>query len=457
MATISRENINLLNDRISVKVSQEDYLPGFQKELKQLSKQINLPGFRRGMVPAGLVKKMHGQEVYTREVIKSVEHELNEYIKKENLSLLGDPLTEADGSVHIDMNKPEDYQFSFEIGLKPEFEITPFNDGFHFTRYKVLPEEKDIDEEIKRLQKRAGKREEKSEVTVEDDILKLQFQPAGEDGKAIEGEEAKEEKIVVNYFSPDISKSLIGKKQGYSQVVKLTEAFEKQEFDWIIQDWKLDEEKAKETAYLMTIQSIEEIIPKELTEDLFNEVYPGSQIKTEEDFRARIRQDDDAHWKNEARNRLDSDIFEALVHNTHIELPEGFLKKWLKKESKEEKTDEEVNQSYPQFDHEMRWRLISGKLIQENNLDVSEEDLRHNFRHRIGSYLGLNPHDEGNPQMESLVDNMMKSEKTVNESYSQLLTDKLFEFLRSKANIEEKEITISEFLKLPHSHHHEHE
>ena len=456
MATINRENIGLLNDRLIVKVNQEDYLPNFEKELKRLSRQSNMPGFRKGMVPTGLIRKMEGQSVFTREVIKSVENELTEYLKKEQLNLLGEPIPENIESVHVDMNKPEEYQFNFEIGLKPEIDITPLSNGFHFTRYKVITEEKDIDEEIKRLQKRAGRREEKMEITSADDILKLQFQPSDSEGKVTEGAEAKEESIVLSYFSPEKNKSLTGKKTGYSETIKLNDAFEKQEADWIIKDWKLEDDKAADQFYVMTIQKIEEIIPKELSEDFYNEIFPGEEIKTEDAFRERIKKDDEAHWNQESEKRLDHDIFEKLVHETPVELPEGFLKKWLRQDGKEQKTDEEIAQSYPQFEHDMRWSLISGKIMRDNQIEVSADELKHHFRHRLAAYLGLDPHDESNERMEGLVNSMMQNEKTVNDSYSQLLTARLFDFLRNKAEIEEKEITASEFIKLPHNHQHEH-
>lgn len=456
MATISRENISLLNDRLIVKVDQQDYLPGFEKELKQLSKQSNLPGFRKGMVPTGLIKKMDGPAIFTREVVKSVEKELNEYLKNEQLNLLKDPIPESSDSFHIDMNKPEEYQFNFEIGLMPEIDVTPLNNSFHFTRYKIITDEKVVDEEVKRLQKSAGERKEKEEIIADEDILKLQFQPADAKGTLIEGSQIKEESIILSYFSPEKNKFLIGKKAGFSEIIKLKDAFEEQEATWIIKDWKLEPEQAADQYYQMTLQKIEEIIPKELSEDFYNEIYPGSEIKTEEEFRKRIKADDEAHWSHESDKRLDLDIFEKLVHETPVELPEEFLKKWLKQQGKEQKTEEEITQSFPQFEHDMRWGLISGKIMKDNQIDVSVEELKHNFRHRLSAYLGLNPHDENNENMEGFVNKMMENEKTVNETYSQILTAKLFDFLRSKAEIEEKEITASEFIKLPHNHHHEH-
>lgn len=454
MATINRENIGVLNDRITVLVAGEDYLPNFEKTLKQYSKTASIPGFRKGMVPAGLIRKMHGQTLFTQEVIKTVETELTQYLQAEKLDLFGQPIPDDLDQVKVDMNNPTEYAFKFEIGMKPEVELTPLNNEFKFTRYKVTVEDKDIDEEVVRLQKKAGERREKEEVSAEEDILSLGFSPSDADGQVAEGDEPRKEQIIVSYFSVDARGQLMGKKPGDTMVLKLSQAFEQKELDWMIRDWKLDPETAPRQSYLIRIEKIEEIIPMELGEDLFNQVYPGSGILTTEEFRARIRKDDEGYWIQEAGKRLDTDIFETLVHGTPIELPVAYLKKSMKLNGEKPRTDEEVEQGYSQFDHEMRWNLISGKIIRDQAIDVSPEELQENFRDRLRSYFGPSADQVVGSRMEEFVTNMMKDEKAVDETYRTLLTNKLFKWLREQAEIEEKEVTAEEFSKLPHNHHH---
>jgi trigger factor len=455
MATINRENIGTLNDRITVQVSREDYFPGFEKALKKYTKDVNLPGFRKGMVPTGLVKKMHGQSLFTQEVIRVVEKELNDYLRTEKPELVSDPLPEEMENIRLDVNNPGEYDFHFEIGLKPDVDLSDFDKKFHFTRYKVMVEDKDIDEEVERLQKRAGERKDKEEITSGEDILHLRFQPSDAEGKVEEGAEVKSEQIVLSYFKEDKRQELMGNKPGDTRVIKLPDVFEQKELDWITDQWKLEAAKAGEQFYLLTIDKIEEIIPMELTEEFFQKIYPGSELKTPEDFRDRVRQDDKAYWEGEAGKRLDNDIFETLVHQIPLELPESFLKKLMKRQEGETPSDEAVEQNYPELEHSMRWRFISGKIAQDNNLQVSPEELRDNFRGRLMQYFGNNIGQEGmSEKLEELVNTMMQNEKSVNEAYSQLSNDKIFTWLRDKADTEEKEITADEFLKLPHNHHH---
>src|SRR4051812_15124135 len=158
MATVTRENIGLLNDKITVKVSQGDYLPNFDKTVKQLSKTANIPGFRKGMVPVGMVKKMHGQALFTEEILKTVEKELTGYLQKEKLEIFAQPLPLDSDSSKLDQYKPSDYDFSFEIGLKPAFNITPLEEGkTTLTRYKIKATPEMVNEELERLQMKGGK------------------------------------------------------------------------------------------------------------------------------------------------------------------------------------------------------------------------------------------------------------------------------------------------------------
>lgn len=151
MASVTRENIGLLNDKIVVKVAKDDYLPSFDKAIKNYSKQANIPGFRKGMVPVGMVKKMYGPSVFTDEVIRSVEKGLTDYMTTEKLDIFAQPLplSENDAS-QLDMNNPSEYSFSFEVGLKPEFEVANLGSA-SITRYKVEVTDAMADEAIENI------------------------------------------------------------------------------------------------------------------------------------------------------------------------------------------------------------------------------------------------------------------------------------------------------------------
>src|SRR5439155_1506236 len=173
MATITRENIALLTDKVVVKLNKEDYLPAFEQSIKKYAKTANLPGFRKGMVPASLVKKMYGQSVFTDEVLRTVEKELNNYMVNEQLDIFAQPLPLESDSRAFDLNNPNDYSFAFQIGLKPSFELD--TKELHLIRYNVQVTDEMVSDEVNRLQTRHGKMTEPETVSNDENVLNLEF------------------------------------------------------------------------------------------------------------------------------------------------------------------------------------------------------------------------------------------------------------------------------------------
>ena len=185
MSTVTRENIGLLTDKIVVKVAKDDYLPSFEKALKEYGKKANIPGFRKGMVPAGLIKKMYGNSVFTDEVLRSVEKELTNYMVNEKLDIFAQPLPLPENDVRtIDMGKPEEYSFAFEVGLKPEFTL-PDLATLKPEQYQIQVSDEMINEELDRLQVRNGKMTEPETVSGDDNVLNVLFTEMDENGNPV--------------------------------------------------------------------------------------------------------------------------------------------------------------------------------------------------------------------------------------------------------------------------------
>lgn len=184
MATVTRENIGVLNDKLTIKLTKEDYLTNFENSLKKYAKNANIPGFRKGMVPAGLVRKMYGQGVLTEEVVKLAEKQLFDYLETEKLDIFAQPLPIETERFEIDINNPTDYTFAFEVGLKPVININPAQ--FKLTRYVIDVEEKMIDEELERLTRRHGNMTEPETVSDDETVLNISFAEADANGNKVE-------------------------------------------------------------------------------------------------------------------------------------------------------------------------------------------------------------------------------------------------------------------------------
>jgi trigger factor len=457
MATVTRENIGLLNDKITVKVSQEDYLPNFDKAVKQLSKTANIPGFRKGMVPVGMVKKMHGQALFTDEILKTVEKELTGYLQKEKLEIFAQPLPLDSDSSKLDQFQPADYNFGFEIGLKPAFNITPLDEGkTTLTRYKIKATPEMINEELERLQMKGGKMSEPETVTSDENVLNVVFEESDAQGNVIEGGIKKDNSLLLKYFSPSIQEQLKGKKNDDFIVFQLAASFDGDKLGFILKDLGLDEhdKEAAQKYFKLTITKVGLIEKRELNEEFFKEIYPTENITTEAAFREKLQSEIEKYWDSESRNQLHNELFEVLVHETPIELPKDFLKRWLQTGGEKPKTAEEADKEYPGFDHQLRWTLISDKLIRENKLDVSFDDLKENAKQKVMGYFGGAAATDGAEWLDSYMERLLQDEKFVDQTYREMVTQKLFDWAEQKVNVKQEEITAEEFAKLPNKHHH---
>ena len=454
MASVTKENLGNLHDKLTVKVSTEDYLPSFEKAIKDYSKKANIPGFRKGMVPAGMIKKMHGASIFYDEVIKSVEKELKNYLVNEKPEIFAQPLPMENDLRELDMNHPAEYDFPFEIGLKPEISLDALSAAKPvFYKVKTTPEM--INEEVEKLVTKNGDLKDVEVVSSPENVLNVLFEECDAEGNVAEGGISKDDSILLKYFSEDYQQKLQDKKVNDSLVLQLKDAFPEKEREWILSDLGLDKEDASalEKFFKMSITKIGLVEKKELNEEFFNQVFPGKDLKTEEDFRKTLEEEIQKQWDAAAHNQLQDQLYHILIE-TPIEFPVSFLKRWLEIGNEKQKTLEEVEAEYPKFENQLKWTLISDKIINDNHLEVSEEELRNNMQKEIMGYFGQMNLGEDTSWLESYIDRMMKDEKQVDASYRRLITEKLFNWLETQVTPEEKEISSEEFLKMQEHHHH---
>lgn len=454
MATITRENIGLLNDKLTVTLTKEDYLSGFESSLKKYAKTANIPGFRKGMVPTGLVKKMYGQGVFSEEVLRKVEQEMNAYMAKEQIDIFAQPLPLENDANKLDMNNLSDYVFSFEIGLKPEFEINLSK--FEATRYVVTVTDAMIDEEIGRLQTRFGKMTEPETVTSEDNVLNVTFTEADSKGNPVENGVSKDNSVLVKYFADKFRKNLMGKKKDDVVLLQIKKAFEDKEAETILADLGLTKDDADKYFNLL-ITKVGLVEKAALDEEFFKQVYPGKEnIKTEADLRNEIKAEIEKYYAQSARNQVQDQIYHYLVDHVNMELPENFLKRWLQNGGEKPKTAEEAEAEYPSFSKQLKWTLISSKLSQDNKIEVLPEDIRNFAKMQLFSYMGnqLGALGDNQQWIDDYANRMMQDKKFVEDSYHRINAEKLFDALESQVKAKDESISADDFAKKLEHHHH---
>jgi trigger factor len=457
MATVSRENIGTLHDKLTVKLEKEDYLPAFEKKLKQYAKTANVPGFRKGMVPTSMLKKMYGQAVFTDEVLHTAGHKLEEYLSKEKLAIFAQPMALPNDTLKLDMNNPSEVDLSFEIGLKPEFDVDAVKSKTHLTRYRVDVSDKMVEDEVTRTARRYGKVEEHETINGKEDIVYSTYELCDSEGNVIAESQKTEDTVRLENLPAKLQSIIMGKKAGDTLVLRPADIAEGDELTAFLKDPLKQGPEAANNYYKFTITKVGLLMPHELNAELFAQVFQNAEVKDEAEFKSKIKEELSREFERISNDRLHNEIFELLVHNTPLQLPVPFLKRWMKEGGEKPKSETEVETEFGSFEHQLRWTLISDKLIIDNNIQVGEEEVMNDIKNKVLAYFGMQADDDA-PWLESYMAKVSKDEKTIDETYRRLLYEKLFKTLESKFDVAEKQVSEEEFYKLPDAHaaHHHH-
>lgn len=460
MATVTREPIGTLHDKLIVKLAKEDYFPSVEKSLKDYAKKAAIPGFRKGMVPAGMIRKMYGQSVFNEEVIRAAGKQLEDYMKAERLSIFAQPMILPDADrTQLDINKPADIDFAFEVGLKPEFSIPAIQNKAHLTRYKIAVTDKMMNDELDRIKRRYGKVEPMTVVTNKEDIIYAAYEVCDAEGNVAAGAQKTEDTEVLDKMPARLQEMVMGKKPEDTIVFRPADVCTGEELPKFLKDPLKASDEAAEHYYRLTITKVGLLIPADLGFELYEKVFQNVTIKDEADFREKVREELSREFDRITGERLHNEIFEMLVHNTPIHLPVPFLKRWLREGGEQIKSEHEVEHEFGGFEHQLRWQLISDKLMQENGISVSRAEVDQDIKTRVLAYFGLGPDDEDQaPWMEGYMAKISKDDKMMDETYRRLLSGKLFRFLETQFTVETKDIEEDAFFKLADAHtaHHHH-
>lgn len=444
MATITRSNIGKLHDKLSVTITKADYAPAFEKSLKSYSKNVNIPGFRKGMVPAGMVKKMYGKSILIDEILKTANKEVENFLQTEKPEIFAQPLAMPIESLDVDLDNMGDFNFDFEIGLKAAFEIPILNQKGSVTKYNIAIDDSLIDIEIENIQKRAGTVENPETIELDSDIVYSTYTI---------GEETFEDVVTLEKSPAPLKEVLKGQKVGFTQEIALNTLPEATLSEMAANVFKKDLASLKDKTATFNLTKIGRIQPKEIGPELFNDVFQGKDIQDEATFRALLKEEIGKEGARLTNEKLQNDIFEALVHETEIELPTDFLKAWIKRGGEETKTDEEVAAEYPAFEHQLRWTLISDKLIKEYGINVTMDEVLADLKAKVLTYFGVEEGGEEPEWIAEYMSKMMKDSKTIDENYRRILFDKLFEKIAETISPAEQEVSGEEFGKIGNKYH----
>jgi len=434
---ITKEQIDDLNAVVKVAITKDDYKDKVDTILKDYRKQANIPGFRKGQVPMGLIKKQYGKAVLVDEVNKLLQDNLNKYLTEEKLDVLGNPLPKQQDNFDWDQ---DELAFEFELGLAPSFEVS-LKTKKAITQYKIVADKKMIEEQIERIQKQYGKLVSKDIVSKKDEVSGSFINEAEEINTTgmLEVDQLKSKKAI---------DALKGKKVGDEIILKTKGLFS--EDHMLSSVLGVDKQKAEtlDTDVTFKITEINEREAAELNQELFDKLFGPDSVKSEKELKERIKEDSEKQFEQQSDQKLLNDVTEYFIENTKFELPTGFLTKWIQMTGEEPLSEEQASEEYEKSEKGLRYQLIEGKIIRDNELQVQFEELKEFskgfIRSQMAQFGQLDPKEE---ELDTIAARVLGNQDEVKRLSEQLMSQKLLNLYKEKANLKTKEVTYENFVK----------
>ena len=445
---ITRESTDALNAVLKINVEKTDYEGNVEKVLRDYRKKANIKGFRPGMVPFGLIRKMYGRAVQIDEINKLVTGNIQKYLSDEKVEILGDPLPMLDENEKIDFENSENFAFSFDLGLAPEFEIK-LSSKNKVTYYEIEADGKMKNDYLDNYTRRYGHFE-KAEASEEKDMLKGRIEAlTGEGNPQEEGLMADDTTLSVDVIKDEeIKNRFLGRKENESVDFELRKAFPNDfEIAAILKKQK-DEVAGVEGNFRFTINEISRFRPAELNQELFDRIYGEGVISSEEEFRDRLDQEIASNLRTESDYKLSVDLKKLAIEKTPFDLPEEFLKRWLLRVN-ENTTEEQIEKEFDSFRTDLKWQLIRNRIAKENELKISPEELQKEAenitRYQFRQYGLFYATDE---QVASYAKETLSREEDAKRIADKILEEKVIELIKGMVKTENKKVSLEEFNKL---------
>lgn len=433
---IIKEQIDSLNAVVKIDILKEDYSDKVAKVLKDYRKNANVPGFRKGNVPFSLIQKQYGKAVLVDEINKLLQDTLDKFLTEEKLDVLGNPLPKPQDDLNWDA---EQFSFEFELGLAPEFDIN-LKVGNKVQLYKIVADNETIDKQIDNIRKQYGKLEDK-DTAGKDTEIKGVF---SNDEKNIHNETV----LIFNTLHKTAQKQLKDAKSGDSVVLSSKEIFE--EAHDLMHHLKISHDEVHELDVAVTFEVVEIKLrtAAELNQAFFDKIFGIGKVSSEEEMKNSLREDFEKQFEQQSDQKLLNDMTEFLIENTPFELPQAFLQKWIQTVGDKPLTAEEAADEYQKSEKALRYQLIESKLIRDNQLQVTYDDLKNKAKELIAQQMEQfgNTNIEEN-ELENIANRVLSNREEAKRLSDQILSLKQIQFFKKNIDLKEKNVTYDEFIK----------
>jgi trigger factor len=445
---VTRHDVDALNAVLKVKIEQPDYQTKVKASLEKYRKTAKIPGFRPGHVPFALVQKQYGKAVLADELNRLVNDALYKFIEENKIEILGNPIPKSDSDVVGSFDQPESFEFEYEIGLSPKFEI-PLNAKSKYDYLQVKVDEDLINKQIEDLTRRYGKLVSADSVG-EKDLVMAQFVELNDDGTVKESGILHSSTVSMEFVEDQsVKKELVGKNIGDKVTVdpsKVSRGGKDTAAMLGITEEALGTISSK---FQLTINEIKHMETATLDQELFDKLFGPGTVNSEKELRERVASDLKGMFSNDSDRMLTRDIYNDLLEKTKVSLPDQFLKRWIKLSNEKEITEEQIEQEYGSYAKGLKWQLIQGNIFKENEIGLDHQEVVDFTKGLvISNYAQYGipaPEDE---QLTSTALSVLKNKEEANRIYDMLAEQKLTKYFKDTVKLNEKQVTYDEFLAL---------
>ena len=444
---ISLQTEDKLNGVITAVVEPEDYQDGVKKSIKELKKTANIPGFRKGMVPEGLLRQKYGVSILAEEVNKVLQAKLYDYIKENKVNMLGEPMPTADND-KVELVEGNTFTFKFDIAIAPEISVElSKKDKIDF--YEVTVADDIVENQVQMYRQRGGKYE-KVDSYEDNDMLKGTVEELDKDGKVLEdGVKAEDVVMLPKYFKDDAQKALFATAKT-NEVIKFNPsvAYNNSEAE-LSSFMKIDKAEVAnhKGEFQFTVKEITRYMPGPLDQQLFDQVFPGGEVTTAEQFKEKIKAQIEEQFNKDADYKFLNDLKKYLIEKAgDVKFPDEKLKKIMRVNAK---SDEEVEQYFDKNVESLKWHLIKEQLVEMTKVKVDDQDViemaKEVTRMQFAQYGMINIPEQ---YLDDSVKEMLKKRETVDNLIDRCIEMKLSAAVKELVSLKKKKITSEEFNKL---------
>lgn len=445
---ITQEKIDDLNALVKITIVPEDYSPRVEKALKEQAKKANLPGFRKGMVPVTHMKRMYGKSILVEEINNMLSESLNKHLTENKVEVLGQPLPVMDDSKEFKWDNTDEFEFTYELGLAPKVDIEVTSKD-KFTKYNVKADEETLASRITNIRKSYGKMT-NPEVSAEGDVLYAELAQLSPDSSVFEDGIKSTGSIRLDLVTDKkILKSLVGLKKDDVLELDVQKAFDNNE-TVIAKLLNIEEADAKElkSKFQVTVKNVNRLEESDLNQEFFDKIFGASIVSDEAGFRAKITEEIESMFKQDADRKLQNDIYIQLLSQTKMQLPDEFLRKWLKA-TNEKLTDEELAQGYDDFAKNLKWTLIENKIITDNEIKIEYKDVFETAKQRLDAQFRMySPQPMPEDQLAQYTATFLQEKENANRIFDEVKALKVFEYIQSVVTLTQKDIDYKKFVEL---------